>query len=72
MRRRIEIGGGIGPLFIHDEIPSELQLTQGNNFRMIWKWPGPVAHDLSYALLCPKRGRFWLEPTAWETQDAWA
>ena len=72
VRREVEIGGGIGPLFIHDEIPSELQLAQGNNFRMIWKWPGPKTHDLSYALLCPKRGKYWLEPTAWETQDALA
>ena len=72
VRREVEIGGGIGPLFIHDEIPSELQLAQGNNFRMIWKWPGPKTHDLSYALVCPKRGKFWLEAPAWEAQDALA
>ena len=72
VRRRVEIGGGIGPLFIHDRIPSELQLVEGNNFRMIWKWPGPKTLDLSYALLCPKRGKFLLGPPAWETQDAMA
>ncbi|MCI0438107.1 MAG: DUF58 domain-containing protein, partial [Chloroflexi bacterium] len=47
----------------------EMMIVGGSNFRVIWKWPGARSYDLSYSVLCPKRGSFVLSKTAWEGED---
>ena len=69
VRRKVEVGAGMGPLFVYDELPGQVRVVRGNNYRVVWKWPGTRSYDLSYALLCAKRGRLVLEGTAWEAQD---
>ena len=70
VRRELEVGGGMGALTVHDELPGHVQVVSGSNFRVVWKWPRPRRYDLSYQLLCPKRGTLSLEPTQWQTQSA--
>ena len=59
---------GIGPIFAHDELPPELELVEGNNLQLVWKWPGEKTFDISYRLRFPKRGEFTLPQTTWESQ----
>ena len=68
VRRRVRVRSGIGTLFIHDELPAEMEVVEGNNFRAVWKWPGPRTFDLSYEFLCPKRGLFTLGDTLWDAE----
>jgi len=68
VRRRITVPRGIGSLFVQDTLPEEMLVEEGNNFRVIWKWPWKKSCDLSYRLRCPKRGRFNIEETIWESE----
>ncbi len=68
IQRRIDSGSGIGLLFVHDELPPEVEVVRGNNFRLVWKWPGEKSHDLSYRIVCPKRGVFPLAETTWDSE----
>ena len=68
VERKIEAASGVGPLFVHDPLPEEALLVEGNNFRVVWKLPGARTYDLSYRIRCPKRGVFNLEETSWECQ----
>ena len=69
IRREVQVDRGAGALFIHDALPEQVQLVDGNNYRVIWKWPGSKKYDLSYSLVCPKRGILLLEDTEWQAQD---
>ncbi len=68
VRRRLTALGGTGAIFVHDELPPELEVVEGNNLRVFWKWPGARYADLSYRVRFPKRGMFVLDETAWEAQ----
>ena len=68
IQRRIDSGSGIGLLFVHDQLPAEVEVVRGNNFRLVWKWPGEKSHDLSYRIVCPKRGVFPLAETTWDSE----
>ena len=66
MRRELTALGGIGPVFVHDELPPEAEVVEGSNLRVVWKWPGRLAADVSYELRFPKRGRYVLPESRWE------
>lgn len=68
VERRLSAHGGIGAVFVHDEIPPEAQVVSGSNLRVLWKWPGVHAADLSYQVKFPRRGSFTLEPSRWESR----
>ena len=68
--RELEAGGGPGVIFVHDGLPDLLELAEGNNYRVVWKWTGRKTWDLSYRVSCPKRGTHSLEETAWTTRDS--
>ena len=68
VRRLVDAGFGIGLLFVHDQLPEEVDVVSGNNFRVVWKWPGGKGFDLSYRISCPKRGVFTLETTTWDSE----
>ena len=70
VRRRVHVRSGLGTLYVHDELPAEMEVVEGNNFRAVWKWPGPKTYDLSYEFLCPKRGLYELGETLWDTEGA--
>jgi uncharacterized protein (DUF58 family) len=67
VERRLTAGGGVGTLFVHDELPPEANVVDGNNLRVVWKWSGRQAVDLSYQVRFPKRGTYTLEATGWES-----
>ncbi len=66
--RRMTATRGMGPIFIHDALPPELEVEQGNNLRIVWKWAGTKSCDLSYQVRFPKRGEFTLPASTWESQ----
>lgn len=68
VRRKVRVRSGIGTLFVHDELPAEMEVVDGSNFRAVWKWPGQRDFDLSYQFLCPKRGLFTLGDTLWSAE----
>ena len=67
--REVRVESGAGALFVHDALPEQVRLVDGSNYRVVWKWPGPKTFDLSYRLMCPKRGILHLDGTEWQTQD---
>ena len=69
VRRVVTVEGGIGPLFIYDAIPDEMQVERGNNYQVVWKWPGRRIYDVTYTLRCPKRGEFALRETEWNAES---
>ena len=70
VNRQLIARGGIGAIFVHDRLPDEAQVARGSNLRVVWKWPGKRTADLSYELRFPKRGRFVLDRSRWESQAA--
>ena len=66
--RKLTVRRGVGPVFVHDMLPSELQVVEGNNLRVLWKWPGDKTFDISYEVHLPKRGQFVLERSTWQSQ----
>ena len=68
MERTLTATNGIGPIIVHDELPPELEVEEGNNLRIVWKWLGTRTVDLSYRVRFPKRGELSIPPTVWESQ----
>ena len=68
VERRLTATRGLGAVFVHDALPSEVEVVEGNNLRVVWKWSGTVTRDLSYQVRFPKRGEFLLPATTWESQ----
>jgi uncharacterized protein (DUF58 family) len=68
VERRLTASGGIGAVFVHDELPPEAQVVDASNLRVVWKGPGSHAADISYQVRFPKRGTFTLEETRWESR----
>ena len=68
VERTLTVTHGLGVIFVHDELPDELEVEEGNNLRVVWKWLGTRTVDLSYRVRFPKRGELSLAPTVWESQ----
>ena len=66
VERTVTAGGGIGALYIHDQLPNEVDVVEGNNLRLCWKGPGEKTYDFSYRISCPKRGVYPVPETSWE------
>lgn len=68
VRRELSAERGIGPIFVHDDLPTEAEVVQGSNLRVIWKWPGRLTVDISYQVRFPKRGLYILPEYNWESR----
>ena len=68
VERRLTARGGIGAVFVHDNLPPEARVVSGSNLRVVWKWPGSHTVDVSYQVQFAKRGMFTLEETGWESR----
>lgn len=68
VQRHVTIRHGIGPVRVLDVLPSDAQVIDGSNFRIIWKWRGEQSVDLSYRIAFPKRGEYSIPETVWESQ----
>ena len=70
VNRRLEVGGGLGLVYVYDPLPGETEVVRGSNLRTVWHWPGSRTYDLSYRVRCPKRGLFHLGQSVWESEAA--
>ena len=68
IERRLTARGGVGAIFVHDELPAEAEVVSGSNLRVVWKWPGSHVTDISYELKFPRRGAFTLQETGWDAR----
>ena len=68
VRRNLSAERGIGPIFVHDDLPTEAEVVQGSNLRVVWKWPGRLSVDISYQVRFPKRGLYILPEYNWESR----
>ena len=68
VERRLTLSGGFGAIFVHDYLPTEMEVVEVNNFHLFWKWPGIAGFDLSYRVRFDKRGELTLPATAWTSQ----
>ena len=69
IERIVTVSKGIGPIFIHDDLPEEMLVIGSNNYRVLWKWAGENTFDASYTLLAPKRGVYQIDKTSWRAED---
>ncbi len=65
---RLTLCEGFGAIFVHNYLPAEMEVVEGNNFHLLWKWPGTAGFDLSYRIRFDKRGELTLPATAWTSQ----
>lgn len=68
VERRLTARRGIGVIFVHDQLPPEALVVEGSNLRVVWKWPGSHAADISYRVQFSKRGMFTMPETGWESR----
>ena len=68
VRRELSVKRGIGPVFVHDVLPTEAEVIRGSNLRVVWKWAGSLSADISYQLRFPKRGLYILQESNWESR----
>jgi uncharacterized protein (DUF58 family) len=66
IQRKIHIGGGLGYISIGEVLPPFFELTEGSNFKVIWKGIGDYDDTHSYQIRCTKRGVYFLETCNWE------
>jgi uncharacterized protein (DUF58 family) len=60
---------GVGIVTVGDALPPQFRLTEGSNFFVMWKGPGPLAKDASYGVACTKRGSYTVGPFRMEAMD---
>ena len=68
VQRNLSAQSGIGPIFVHDDLPTEAEVVRGSNLRVVWKWPGRLTADISYQVRFPKRGLYVLPESNWESR----
>ena len=68
VERKVTIRGGMGAIFVHDSLPPEVEVVEGNNLRVLWTWTGSGTYDLSYRARFVQRGELVLPPTTWTAQ----
>ena len=68
VERKLTLAGGTGAVFVHDSLPAEIEVVEGNNFHLLWKWPGYREFNLSYRVRFDKREELILPPPTWTSQ----
>ena len=68
VERQVTISGGMGAVFVNDFLPDEVEVVEGNNLRVLWRWSGTETYDLSYRVKFPQRGELTFPPTTWTSQ----
>ncbi|MEM1562805.1 MAG: DUF58 domain-containing protein [Candidatus Bathyarchaeia archaeon] len=65
---KIEVLDGVGLVTVADTLPQYFKLTNGNNFRVLWKGIRKKTQTISYKIECTKRGIYSLGPIKWEAR----
>ena len=60
----VHIEGGVGLVSIHETLPEEFELIQGNSYRVFWVWQN-CTRAINYTVVCRKRGAYSYQPTHW-------
>jgi len=63
----ITVSKGLGPVFLHQELPPHFALIEGNNFQVFWKGWHSRKFIFSYKICCTKRGIYTFAPVKWES-----
>ncbi len=67
-RLKVELRGGPGLVILADELPSSFALTEGSNFRVLWKGLGTTIISIGYTFRSPRSGHYPLGPLRWEAR----
>ena len=67
--RKIIIDGGAGAVKIFQKLPDEMELLEGNNLRVLWKWWGTETVEITCRLRCIKKGECAIPPLQWQTDN---
>ncbi len=62
-----EINRGLGIVALVDELPGELELIEGTNFKLIWKGLRPKKETMQYRVRSTTAGLYHLNKLAYET-----
>ena len=67
--RKIIINGGVGAVKIFQKLPDEMELLEGNNLKVLWKWWGTETVEITCRLRCIKKGECAIPPLQWQTDN---
>jgi len=67
--RKIIIDGGVGAVKIFQKLPDEMELLEGNNLKILWKWWGTETVEITCRLRCIKKGECAIPPLQWQTDN---
>jgi uncharacterized protein (DUF58 family) len=62
----ITINEGVGYLVVRGLLPKHFEITEGQDFKVIWKGRKPIQDTLSYKVRCTKRGVYVFDKTDYE------
>ncbi len=67
--RTVAVSGGIGLVKLHQALPPEFELVEGNNLILRWFGRGRHEQEMSLRIRLAKRGHFSLPPLEWISQN---
>ena len=67
--RKIVIDGGAGAMKIFQKLPDEIELLEGNNLKVLWKWWGTETVEITCRLRCIKKGGLIIPPLQWQSDN---
>lgn len=67
----IELGGGLGLVYVHIPLPKELVLKTGNNFRVLFLLPWKRRRSCRVCMAAVKRGEFSVGPPSIKIASLW-
>ena len=67
--RKVVIDGGTGVVKIFQKLPDEIELLEGNNLKVLWKWWGTETVEITCRLRFIKKGTFTIPPLQWQSDN---
>ncbi len=67
-RIEVDLRGGPGLVILADQLPGAFDLTEGSNFRVLWKGLGATTAAHSYTIRCSRSGHYRLGCLQWESR----
>jgi uncharacterized protein (DUF58 family) len=66
--RKVKLSGGVGLVMVHQPLPPEFALVEGNNLLLHWQWFKPQTVETSFRMRLARRGGYSLPPLEWESE----
>lgn len=67
-RVEVDLRGGPGLVMLADQLPGAFAVTEGNNFKVLWKGLGAGTAIISYTFHCSRSGHYSLGSLRWESR----